>query len=125
MLLSEAIRLGSMDHPQVFGALYNSVTGGSCALGSAGKSIGLSFSALNTQEYREALISHFPLLLELATHPCYAFFDNPIGMVIVSLNDSFRWNRERIADWVEQIEAARGLIAAKEPVVQEQEAVLV
>lgn len=97
MTLSEAIRLGSMLHPQGFarfhGYSHDQASIVTCALGAA-----------EDAGYR---IVDMPILRMAATCPasewcrvCHCVYD-----VIIHLNDEHRWTREAIADWVETIEA--------------------
>lgn len=111
--LSEAIRLGSMLGPQSFGTLFCE-DGGSCALGAALRAIGSDISP-----HWKAIGPKLPLLLARADHPfndaiqsVYVsrvdqqseVYEGTLWSVIVSLNNTHRWTRERIADWVETIE---------------------
>jgi hypothetical protein len=94
MKLSEAILLGSTLKPQAFGD--NFVNGGSCAFGAAWDAVGDS--------------GRFPRML-------WPWIENPqqcpvchewerIGASVISmhLNDTHRWTREQIADWVATVE---------------------
>ncbi len=105
MKLSEAIRLGSMVHPQGIGKLRsvnlsNEVIS-TCALGAAYVASGLDI-VTHTDNYDE-LIQLYPILSKRVIQPLLG-----TGMELVHLiywlNDSQRWTREAIADWVQTIE---------------------
>jgi Zn finger protein HypA/HybF involved in hydrogenase expression len=100
--LSEAIRLGSMLHQQAFGALrilrFDGKTA-TCVLGAAEDAVGQRWS------------------LQWPVHPSYEAkcpdcvakhihvrADREMKVTPAHLNDVHHWTRERIADWVEQIE---------------------
>ena len=82
MLLSEAIRLGSMLGPQIRG-YYVTENGGSCALGAAIKALNLK-PQFGYAELRRV----FPHLRQALVE------------AIVQRNDSLAWTREQIADWL-------------------------
>ncbi len=107
MKLSEAIRLGAMIRPQVFGAFMKN--GGSCAIGAALEAVGHNVEDFSPC-YSEAAEA-FPLLTRWADYDCPACvvqfapglwrrFDT----VISHLNDQHKWTREQIADFVASIE---------------------
>ena len=99
MKLSEAIRLGSMLDPQGFGT-YSTVRNGrtaTCALGAASKAM---FGDADT-----FALAHIPILDEYAQCPQCFTIDRVFEISADHLNDTHRWTRERIADWVETIEA--------------------
>lgn len=135
MKLSEAIRLGSMLHPQVHGGMqavqtvqpFGSILGlneieetvGTCALGAAIKACGLksvgadsvlpetSISARSGQfakivvlpvEWGDALCQ----VIRCPEPECAK--REPMIQVIAHLNDDHRWDRERIAGFVESYE---------------------
>jgi len=120
--LSEAIRLGSMVHPQYFGAMfrfnYRGPAGeprrdivGSCALGAAAVASGMD----NT-------LGAFPYLDEKVKRPPNGVTFPPksspyecstLCQCIVYLNDGCHWSRERIADWVEEVERQFGIGESK------------
>lgn len=95
MRLSEAIRLGSMLHPQSFGWLraYGSDDAivATCAMGAA-EEVGC-----DTEEYKAG---------KVACPECPNLAGSLYG-VVVHLNDGHRWTREAIADWVATIESAQ------------------
>lgn len=107
MRLSEAIFLGSKLIPQAFGQLYDwawdNVTmkvhkHSSCALGSAMDACG--------EERLFGIEERYPWAYEAAPTPCPACSNVgsfAVGM-IPHLNDTHRWSREKIADWVASIE---------------------
>lgn len=96
MRLSEAIRLGSMIHPQGFGRYHSwSHEHGStvtCALGAA--------------EDAGYFRYNMPLLRIAATCPAseWCRVHRDVFETIVHLNDDHHWTREAIADWIEAIE---------------------
>lgn len=106
MRLSEAIRLGAMLKPQVFGALFVEVNYpapgdvfglrsfvGTCALGAASDAVGQ-----NPQKQW--------LWVTNGLTKCPACQDYSINPhdTIAHLNDWHRWPREQIADWVATVE---------------------
>lgn len=102
MKLSEAIRLGAMLLPQGFGFTSMAVDA-SCGLIAACDALGLQHSNAGVTELNEM----FPWMGR--TQPgcplCRNFDGFSIGGLVAHLNDSHGWTRERIADWVETIEA--------------------
>ena len=101
MKLSEAIRLGSMMKPQAFRAFY--INGGSCALGAACDAIGIN--ALIMSEWP---IAWRTFLDDFRLCPECGHETKPGQLHTIShLNDSHRWTRERIADYVETVELAK------------------
>jgi hypothetical protein len=103
MKLSEAIRLGSLLRPQGFRALVDPY-GGSCALGAAMEATGHPTKAPREIEPWDV----FPLLTSGLLFRCpRCHHTNELqGMcgIILCLNDTHKWTRERIADWVATIE---------------------
>lgn len=95
MKLSEAIRLGAMLRPQVFGVTADDV--GTCALGGALEAIGRGHL-----KYHDSP-THWPVAGAVVVHPVQGY-DHVLFGVARSLNDEHRWTREQIADWVETIE---------------------
>ena len=100
MKLYEAIRLGSMLHPQGFGVGRRYVGGvvtKTCALGAA-------MEALGNTEYNNLCKD----LMSKKSMPCpihsYNEFEYNICSIVVHLNDHHRWTRPQIADWLEPIE---------------------
>ena len=92
MRLSEAIRLGATMKPQSFGVEQGD--GGSCARGAAADAIGV------TDWFETPWLKWATLECQTTCPVC----DKPghlAGTIAYCLNDSHRWTRERIADWVE------------------------
>lgn len=94
MRLSDAIRLGSMLHPQGFGKLAVLDLHGqilaTCALGAA----------------VQAGYVRGSLLVAVASCPvCDGVAQG--RQLITHLNDAHHWTREAIADWVESLESAQ------------------
>lgn len=122
MKLSEAIRLGAMLKPQGFGALrLNGTT--ACANDAAALAIGArSWGDLAYDGRWEAA---FPLAMipctkeNICCPDCRELrtggLDRVVGGVIAHLNDTHRWTRERIADWVATIEAQQESAALSNP----------
>ena len=104
MKISDAIRLGSMLGPQCFGVLEE--FGGTCALGAAYKAAGLQMELDSLHNF--VLIEQtFPLLYRawhIACPDCQRI-QQDLGNAIAHLNDRHAWTRERIADWVQALEA--------------------
>lgn len=110
MKLYEAIRLGAMLRPQAFGFLMVKDGGGSCAIGSALEAVGVRFSdrglnSLSPEPGSHAdrfwpWIEHTDAVDPIEGH-CYS-----VWMIIVNLNNEYRWTREAIADWLQPIEEA-------------------
>lgn len=109
MRLSEAIRLGAMMKPQCYFDFW--LGGGSCAMGAALDAVGVTEFDLAAQATELPLIFIGPV-----TCPACGVVGN-IGAMMMHLNDSHRWTRERIADWVESIEHERESAATKPAVV--------
>jgi hypothetical protein len=106
MKLSEAIRLGAMNGPQVFGRLGDLAGGGTCAQGAAVLAIGLMPDALRGINIQARFIEAFPASVIPAQCPkCKE--NNVAGNLMAHLNNDHLWTREQIADWVEQIERAQ------------------
>ena len=104
MKLSEAIRLGSMMKPQAQGALVSD-SGGTCAIASALDATGrlCGYNDLTSAERRDVWIElGWNYGLDVQCPACGAIYQY---FAIVHLNDAHRWTRERIADWVEAVEA--------------------
>lgn len=95
MKLSEAISLGSMLTPQAVGT-FEDARGGRCALASAVNAVGRSLSVLGN--YDEWTWTRRSTNCPECRRPA------PVAYVIIHLNDHHLWNRERIAQWVAEIE---------------------
>ena len=94
--LSDAVRLGSKLKPQCFGALFR--RDGSCALGAVADVMGFAY---DSDTYR-LLDKRFPeLQTTLATYENCAL-NKDLKATIIMLNDTLKWTRERIADWLEE-----------------------
>lgn len=109
MKLSEAIRAGCLMKPvQGFGSKSIETTQDKvCVLGAAGCGAGMNNDNWGTAFTK--LRDEFPILNERVAEPpesirLYSPKDNRLQTCMWILNDAFRWTRERIADWVEQIE---------------------
>ena len=103
MTLSEAIRLGAMLLPQGFGpnSMYSPTS--SCALAAAADAIGLDRTT--SGRVYEDLKSRFPLLSQaLSAGNGYPSDVRVVIDCIWNMNDSHRFTREEIADWVERME---------------------
>lgn len=114
MKLSEAIRLGGMMRPQAFGVFYDRIIDGVCALGAALDVCG----ALNKDnpidgKQNHFLAERFPIVKALHVCPQCGSKGHFHEMLIAHLNDTHRWTREQIADWVESIEHAQTTQAGK------------
>jgi hypothetical protein len=110
MKLSDAIREGAKLRPQAFGA-YQDALGGSCALGAAYEAFALRDNAAYGVAcaepfFRERRNPWGTLLRTLRDTPCpdcgYMHYEDQI----THLNDTHKWTRERIADWVATQEPA-------------------
>jgi hypothetical protein len=101
--LSEAIRLGAMLGPQAFEKVYNRRTKGTCAFGAAM----LAATHLKAGDleygYPEAV---WPWMKQFDI-PCPVCGESEkrfVSIISHHLNDTHRWTREAIADWVQTIE---------------------
>lgn len=108
MQLHEAMRLGAVLGPQVFGKLWNenSDDGSSCAIGSVLRSIGADKWKISSGIYPKGfteLVETFPVLITMVTHPFGGHADK-LWDIIIELNNYHMWSRERIAVWVQTIE---------------------
>jgi hypothetical protein len=100
MTLSQAIRLGARLKPQTMGMWQ--AGGKTCAAGAALDAIG----RLETDEPSLLLQEQWPVSTLRVQHPaCPHITDYSVLAIITTLNDCEGWSRERIADWVESIEA--------------------
>jgi hypothetical protein len=109
--LSEAIRLGAMVTTPHLGALASEDKKATCALGAAIYAIGRLDDALGfiaAKDY-DAIVSPPEWLInpEVSCPDCLQIYESEWALVslIVHLNDTHLWTRERIADWVETVEA--------------------
>lgn len=101
MKLSEAIRLGSMMHPQGRIHLISADGLRTCALGAAGIAVGIEVNHYN-MDYTN-IKNTFPILRSITVHPVNKLRGSVVDTVW-KLNDHYGWTREAIADWVETIE---------------------
>lgn len=120
MKLSEAIRKGAELRPQAFGQYFEEGT--SCALGAAAEALDEEIhQALVSDTYPEigrtgdVLHAQFPTLftrtistseMQTIVHvedwPEYSLlYKRSLWTIIPYLNDTLRWSREKIADWLE------------------------
>jgi uncharacterized Zn-finger protein len=106
--LSQAIRLGSMLKPQCFGA--DRKDGGTCVRAAACDAVGIDswFDAprewLNFSHDTEAVCPECGRQSYLSSIAAYC------------LNDAHRWSRERIADFIEQVEVSQQKVVEAETV---------
>ena len=101
MKLSEAIKAGAKQMPQCERLLFDIDKNPTkcCALGAA--YLGIELSLMNGDKSWR-LIKAFPELQQLAICPeCGAKNKTLFGVIGEHLNDTHRWTRERIADWLE------------------------
>lgn len=106
MRLSEAIRLGAMLKPQGYGRLLD-WNGDTCALGAACEAVGIRIS-VHQSSPNNATFRRWPILRERVESPMtdrHRAGRASVSVTIQSLNDSARWTREQIADWVETLES--------------------
>ncbi len=128
ILLSEAIRLGGLLGPQIRNMLWASIGPGSCALGGAYEAVGIrKLIEANgghwSQEVVDLCIKLFPYEIFMVkiditytngTSNRYKNIPAPLTEAITFLNDSAKWDRNQIADWVEIKEREWGLWDNKE-----------
>lgn len=96
MKLSEAIRLGSLLKPQAFGDMWVGV--GSCAFGAAYDAAGITITTTEASDI-------WPWLDAPMKCPVCGALEELVTFVISAhLNDTHRWTREEIADWVATVE---------------------
>lgn len=108
--LCEAIRAGAAKRPQGFGGTFCHSPKGivSCAIGAAYEGASGNIKPHNSALFIE-LSAMFPILRKEVRHA--SFSPRSLFSAIVELNDTYRWTREEIADFVERVEAEE---AAKE-----------
>ncbi len=118
MKLSDAIILGSVTGPQIFGRL-NDIDGSNCGLGAALGAIG---QATNTKA------TDFPWAwtLEGVYHcpECNTYVGTPY-VLIAHLNDKHRLLRSQIAQWVSTVEPLYDTLSNHRENMFEEENVLV
>ena len=131
MKLYEAIRLGSMLHPQTFDHLeefrrvyspnpligVRKIVVATCAMGAAFKALGITNETEVPNEWR----SEEEVSVSCPTKSDEVSYcgdpDCSMSDMVMHLNDTHRWTREKIADWLEPIEEAK--VVAKEEVLVE------
>lgn len=103
---SEAIREGSKSGPQIFNELFTLEQNGSCVMGAG-------MLALWKEDPEEdlhcAMYSNFPYMLD-SEGDCPACSDTNVrlDMLVMHLNDTHKYTRENIADWLEKEEERLG-----------------
>jgi len=112
MKLSEAIREGAKLRPQCFGKLF-AVTDhkiqATCAVGAAYEVLqGLPRidtwgEVLISSQYLLGINEKVGVITKGITHPETGDGHDDLYCVIESLNDNYRWSRERIANWLSEI----------------------
>ncbi len=107
MKLSDAIRFGAMMRPQRTDGNWLRADG-SCALGAAAEAVGAVCATSADEEqalYDNILSKHWPWLASKRVEdPLVRGVRGFVGLAIMRLNDSARWTRERIAEWVATVE---------------------
>ena len=105
MKLSEAMRLGATLGPHIRGRLFGD-GGGTCAMGGALKAMGfLSHDFCFYIRYNKFLpTTIWPWIIEKRTCPHCGEPLETRAIITVHLNDTHEWSREKIADWVEEVE---------------------
>jgi len=109
MKLSDAIRKGCKEHPQALGVSAEYTWGteelkSTCAI--AAGVVGLTDLKVYHSGLMDQAEALFPILLKQVPEGFgrYGGCNVPIRTAIVSLNDTHRWSREAIAEWVATIE---------------------
>lgn len=104
MKLSEAIRLGSMSYGNCRGTMivYDDAPVAACAIGAAMLAVGEGTEPIGRIYPRRT----FPILNRKVKVPELKIDDVDLAVAIYWMNDVLSWSRERIADWVETVEAA-------------------
>lgn len=119
MELSEAIRVGAERRPrQAFRVLYDAATDATCALGAAADAIGiLDTSQSNAWLPGTKAPKAWRWATQLATCPACGdtCWSGEVQSVIIHLNNTHCWTRERIADWVATLERRRRKKAERVP----------
>ena len=109
MKLSEAIRAGAEKRPQskynFFSIADNGETVGSCALGAAYEAI---FNITTNDEIDAGRVAELEDITGIYDFEVYENHpvtqeEHHLDNIIISLNDAYQWERERIADWLESI----------------------
>jgi hypothetical protein len=107
MTLADAIRLGAMLKPQAFHAPSRygpslSDEQATCALAAAAEAAGDSILSVCAKPW----IARWPRSHDFVGCPAGCMDSSVLTAIIAHLNDTHRWTREHIADWVEMIELA-------------------
>jgi len=113
MKLSEAIREGSKLSIQGFGGLGEGAQ--TCALGAAGEWVWYETGGAaclpqgnwTLLPLVDAVVHVSPCGCEFVCAGEYglgSYYDNSVAAIIAHLNDTHKWSREAIAEWVEVIE---------------------
>jgi hypothetical protein len=105
MKLFEAMRLGSMATKQGFGSgsIYSNTA--PCALGAARLAAGIQYSSEYDGTVYVSMRTAFPVLETSVNVPELSNPRTSLVEAIWRMNDELRWSRERIADFVEQVES--------------------
>lgn len=113
MQLSEAIRLGAMLKPQATHfLLFEDRT---CALGAACEAVSIRISE-GQSCLNNATFKRWPILRMRVQSPVAQYCQRAsVSIVIQSLNDTHRWTREQIADWVATVEPALSTTSNRTP----------
>ena len=112
MKLSEMMILGAMMSPQTRGQLANDK--GTCGLGAVVEASGLldKWKAIAALPQSEQLgkwddfwssVPFYRFMQSIYIHPITGE-RRTVNSIIISLNDSHKWTRERIAQWIATIE---------------------
>ena len=126
--LSSAIRLGAMAVPPVHGPVFKRSQGGICGACAIGAPIFALFGESAREELdsrgsslttiRQIFTEHWPWTVTRVTHPVRGS-DSELVNAMVSLFETYFWTRERIADWIETLEAQQDTQAQPLPDLQE------
>lgn len=107
MKLSEAMRLGSMALPPIYGPVFEDGDDGkpcgACAIGSALYAVGRLEEPYN---FTDHFADQWPWTADSVTHPTLRY-STTLTNAIAHLFERERWTREAIADWVQSIEDAQ------------------
>jgi hypothetical protein len=108
MRFSDAIRLGAMLRKQAYRSFLNEHGDGTCAIGAALEAVKgkrwLRSVIKSDKSSREIVAETFPEALPIVANPV-----NPSGapsqlyVIVAYLNDTEKWTREQIADWVDTV----------------------
>ncbi len=101
--LSEGMRLGAMIRGQAFGVAYDGSR--SCALGAAFEAVGLRDHFQGYMDFENDLENDPWTWADDAKCDCpVCGAPDSVAFTIVHLNDTHRWSRQSIADWVATVE---------------------